>query len=406
MLPNQLSVEYLGCATDLSQTILNDSASRQTMMSGHVSQMLVFAGATPRRFKAGTEPEYAKTTFNIPMPVDARVVKVIHKYPNGIGAGSFKFNPETIVIYEDLEAKLRGVYRLGMVSIVGYHCKHQAFGFKYRMKEAIKRLAPGEFIPKDTVFAESPNVMPNGDYAYGIEANVAFMSVPQIIEDGFVVSESFAKRLTTTAISSRMAGWGSDYYPLNLYGDEHNYKPFPDIGDRIRPDGLLFALREYDPLLAVCDMTPKALMDYDDVYDKLTFGKPGALVTDVVVWRDLMPNRKPHKKTPVGMDAQTLRYAKATSTFFATILKTWKDYQQQHRNQHVECTEPLHRLLVDCQSDDPSITKQAVSRTYRTNPLDDWTVEIKFVRDVVPTVGFKITDLHGGKGVNNNTLIH
>ena len=195
---NQLSVEYLGTATDLSQTVLNDSASRQTMMSGHASQMLVFAGATPRRFKAGSENEYAKATFSIPMPVDAKVVKVVHKYPNGIGAGAFRYNPETIVIYEDLEAKQRGIYRLGMLSIVGHHCKHQSFGFKHKMTEALKRLVPGEFIPKDTIFAHSPNVKSNGDYAYGIEAQIAFMSVPQIIEDGFVISESFACLLYTS----------------------------------------------------------------------------------------------------------------------------------------------------------------------------------------------------------------
>lgn len=397
---NQLSVEYLGCATDLSQTILNDSASRQTMMSSHVSQMLVFNGATTRRFKSGSESEYAKTTFNIPMPVDARVVKVLQKYPRGISGGSFRHNPETIVIYEDLEAKTRGICRLGMVSITGYHCKHQSFGFKYKMTDAIKRLQPGEFIPRDTVFAQSPNVAPNGDYMYGVEANVAFMSIPQIIEDGFVISRSMAKRLTTTSISSRMVSWGSEYYPLNLYGDENNYKPFPEVGDRIREDGLLFALRQYDPMLAVVDMTPVALMDYDDVYDRLTFGKAGALVTDVNVWRDYTQKVN---KTPVGMERQAVRYAEATTAFYQAILGVWRDYQAKHRGQRVECTEQLHRQLVDCLADDPMAAKQSVTRTYRTQPLDEFTVEIKFVREIEPTVGFKITDLHGGKGVN---IIH
>lgn len=396
MLVNQLRMDYLGCATDLSQTIANDSASRQTMMSGHVSQMLVFKGATPRRFKAGSESEYAKTTFNIPMPVDARVVKVVHKYPSGIGSGAFRYNSETVVIYEDLEAKAKGIYRLGMVSITGYHCKHQSFGFHYKMTEAIKRLVPGEFIPKDTVFAQSPNVAPNGDYMYGIEAEIAFMSIPQIIEDGFVISKSFARKLTTTSVSSRMISWGGEYYPLNLYGDETHYKPFPEVGDRIREDGLLFALRAYDPLLAVCDMTPAALMDYDDVHDRLTFAKPGALITDINVWRDYTQR---NISTPVGMELQAMRYANAISSFYATILRTWQEYQHQHRGQRVECTEELHRQLVDCLADNPSSVKQSVTRTYRTQPLDEFTVEVKFVREIEPTIGFKITGLHGDKGV-------
>ena len=45
-----------------------------------------------------------------------------------------------------------------------------------------------------------------------------------------------------------------------------NYKPFPDMGDRIRSDGLIMAFRTYDDdLLGEIDMTTESLMEVDHI---------------------------------------------------------------------------------------------------------------------------------------------
>lgn len=388
---NQVELQYLGCGTGLSSTVTTDSSSRIVMVGGHLSQALVIEGRTPKRMKSGIEHEYAKTTWKVVMPVTGRVVKVIERFPTRNALGSFRKNSETIVIYENLEAKMQGVQELGILTLKTHHSSHQSFGFKFKqMTNNQSMLSEGNTIPKGTVFCQSPNVMPNGDYAYGVETNVAYMSIPQIIEDGFVATRSFCEKIATTGMGTRMVNFGKKQYPLNIYGDENHYKPFPDIGDKIREDGLLFALRDYDDLLAVVDMSPAALMDYDETFDTLVFAEPGAEIIDVKVMHDHGQNNPP---TPLGMEAQCQRYAAAQSSFYKKLLEVYNSYHR--KNKHLQLTREFHRLLVEAIADDPTTCKENVMRTYRASPLDDWTVELKYAYRILPTVGFKITGLHG-----------
>src|SRR5699024_10288190 len=111
----------------------------------------------------------------------------------------------------------------------------------------------------DTVIADSPAKAPDGDYHSGIHANIALMSDPVVIEDGIKMSESFAKKMTFTLIESRTITINNNMIGLNLYGDENNFKIFPNIGDFIRDDGILVALREYSDELAPCDLSVSSL---------------------------------------------------------------------------------------------------------------------------------------------------
>ena len=117
-------------------------------------------------------------------------------------------------------------------------------------------------------------VTPQGDYCYGREVNVAFMSMPGVIEDGVVVSESFLKSMSTKGYETRTMSFGKKYFPLNLYGD----------------DGLLLARREFRPILAPVEMSPEALRRPDYTYDELVYTLVGrAKVIDVSIMRDGSP---------------------------------------------------------------------------------------------------------------------
>lgn len=67
--------------------------------------------------------------------------------------------------------------------------------------------------------------------------------------------------------------------PLNLYGDEVNYKPFPEVGDLIRPDGLLAAIRTFEGE-ALPSEEEKIKLQYPDyIFDKLIYA-PRAGIPD------------------------------------------------------------------------------------------------------------------------------
>lgn len=383
---NEIAVD-LQAATALNPWVTNDSSSRLQMLGSHVSQALVVKGAEVRRNLTLAEREFGTATFKIRMPADAEIVKIIEKYPKQLGLGAVEFNPSTVVIFEDVKNR-----RFDCLTIPRFHSLHQHFGFPYKMKPAINNLYTGATIAEGTVLADSPNVDDHGNYMMGVEANVAFMSIPGVIEDGVVISESMAERLTTTGYERRQATWGEQWYPLNLYGNEDEYRPFPEIGQRIRDDGLLFAMRRFDPLLAIVEMTPKALMTPDYTFDRLVYAKPNAKVVDISV-RNASKSHGP--STPTGMDAQVERYFNMELAFYDTILETYHRLKRE-RGVHFNLSPKFHALVVEAMMFKPSRDKMRSTQIYQRVPMDDWRVDVTFQYDILPTDGFKITDLHGG----------
>lgn len=385
---NQLHPELLG-VNATNPWMKNDSSSRMQMFAGHISQAQVIKGATPRRCFTGVEPEFGKYTFSKRFPVNASVIKIIDKYRPKVGQGRIKENPTTFVFYENAESPMR---EIEVMVLERHHVLHQHFGFKYKFNsDVVTRLTSGANFPAGTIVADSPNVDSQGNYCYGIEANIAYCSIPGVIEDGIIVSESFIDKITAKGFESRVESWGKNYYPLNLYGDENNYKPFPDIGERIRDDGLLFALRKYDDLLGPVEMTPKALMEPDYTHDRLIYAVPNGKVIDINVHHNDSGKYPP---TPVGMEAQTQKYYSATVEFYNEVLSFYRELKKKRRDD-LRISPEFHRLLVEATGYVHDNNRVRISKTYRRNPLDDWRVEVTFEYDVVPNVGYKLSGQHG-----------
>lgn len=388
--PNELRMDLLASSA-LNPWPGHDSSSRVQMFNSHLGQHLQIVGCTKRRCITGAERRYGEFTISVKMPCNAEIVRVIPRYSTSVGLGGIKENPVDVVIYQDVEAQ-----QFGIIEVPRHHCNHQHFGIKYKHSNAYNTLMyPGAHVPKDTILADSPSIDVQGNYRYGRECEVLLASVPPVIEDGVVARRGVLKEFISKGIETRTGSWGKNRYPLNLYGDDTTYKPFPDIGDRVREDGLLFALRSYDELLGPIEMTPAALREPDYTFDKLMYAEPGARIIDVQVRHDDKVNNPP---TPVGMEVQTARYNNASRQFYQTLEEEYRKLRRDWKDKLV-ITPAFHRLLVEGESELDDITNNKVIRTYRRNPLDDWRVQITFEYDVVPTIGFKLTGCHGDKGV-------
>lgn len=386
---NQLSAELLGIAA-LNPFLSQDSSSRLAMMCSHIGQSLVVKGATVRRTLTGVEREYGKYTHSIRMPCNAVILKCIDKYPRTIGADSVSENPIRTVIYENADSPRR---EIGILQLTRFHSVHQYYGFKYTYKPALEKLVPGAHIAKGTIIADSPTITEEGDYRYGLEAQMALMSMPPVIEDGVIASDAFLKRMTTMGFGSRTASWGKNRYPLNLYGDANNYKPFPDIGDRVREDGLLFAMRSYDELLAVNHMTSESLRTVDH-FDKTIYAQPGAKIVDVIIHK----GNQLKTRMPSGMEDQCMMYYRKTRAYHEALLAEYHSLQSKLKNT-LTITPEFQRLLVESHAVTNSDPRNRVQHTFNRSPIDEWLIEVVFEYEVTPTIGFKLTDLHGGKGV-------
>lgn len=253
----------------------SNSASRGAMSSAHISQSLALLYGENKIVQAGLEIQFAKNTFSKKAENDVRVLKIISRY-DGLSVNSVNALTEILVIVEDLETR-----ELDYIGLPYYFTLHQYFGFKYVWNHRLlEELVPGMVIPKGTVFADSPNVGPNGEYRYGINANIALWSIPETAEDGVVISESMADKLAYKVFESRTIEFGTNDHLLNLYGEPDRFQPFPEIGQRIREDSVLVSKRAYDPELSPALVSRMDVMEHNPTFDENVYVKgPGKTMT-------------------------------------------------------------------------------------------------------------------------------
>jgi hypothetical protein len=294
-------------------------------------------------------------------------------------------------VYEDVETK-----EIGIVNLVDYCCNHQYFGFRYQHRPAMNQIRPGNFIRKGTVFLDSPSITDEGGYKYGVQANVAYMTHPATAEDGVIVSDALLPALGFKTYETRVVDWGKKEFALNLYGDELNYKCFPDLGEPVRADGVLMALRTYEPdELAIVKQSRMDCMEVDHTFDRTFYANgPGGRVVDIKIHHDAAD----YNAAAVNMDGQAQRYDKGRRKFYSDIVRVWTSLHKA-QGQALQVTAEFHNLVMQAMAvmreGLPNVPR--VQKLYRKAPLDTYRVEITIEYDITPATGFKLTDCYGGK---------
>lgn len=391
------------------------SASRAAMLLTHQGQAPILEDNEPRWLITGTDMRYAEHTFDIRFPQDVNVLRVLRKYPTGLGSGAIRVNPVYTIIYENYYDKFKTV---GVIHVPEFNSFHQDFGYELKKNQPVWdrilniREGHENLFAKDEVIASSTAVKANGLYGTGLNVPVACMSVPSGIEDGFLMAKSLLKRMSPRIYNTVVANVGRKYFLLNMYGDSKTYKPFADIGEKIRADGVVFAMRALDDLLAPADMTPAALRTIDQGFDLVVYGKAGATVKDITVYHD---DRTNPTHTPLGMDAQMRKYYDVNAAYYREVLREYDRLLARRRtaksSRDTGARPPLHvtpefdQLVTEAKIYLPVPEKERkLNRMYRLETLDEWRVELTYEAIMEPAQGYKATDFHGGKGVNCKTV--
>lgn len=365
------------------------SAPRLQMWGSHISQVPANDGVTRRRFTAGVEQDFANYTFKKEFEHNARILKVIHKYPKKEGYEAIKSNPETYIIYEDIDNPTK----VHLIVIPRYKSNHQIFGFKYKPTPVMEEIREGAEFPKGTVIANTPTVDDEvGTWNYGFEANVVMMGVPAVIEDGYVANEASLEKYSMTGVESRSVSFGKKMYPINAYGNDEVFKACPDIGEPVRADGILIAFREYDDELDALNMSPRALRTVRASDFKIR-AKPGAIVHDIDV---VINPQDANYPTPLKCRAQFDKYFNEHKKFFQEITDVYsrlKDPRNVDPALHALVREGLY--YSGYKGKDNSV----IEYRNRRNKLDHYQVKITYNYKIKPGIGFKITGQVGDKGV-------
>lgn len=356
----------------------------QMFTNSHLAQRLTTSGCNEPYIQVGMETEIGKATFCVKMPTTGKILRILQRYPQKEGKDSINYNPETIIIYEDMATK-----ELGMVTIKDFFSYHSYFGYRYKRTKALEKLSIGDIVPEGTIFLDSPAKTDSGNYAYGVELNVAMLGHPAIAEDGVVICEDQLHKLKFKRFEHRSIEFGDKYFALSIHGDKNGeYKIMPDIGDEVSLDGCIMALRPFNPRLAPVDLNVNALRQIDYPYDRHihAYGPKGRVV-DIVVTTNFDVT-----KGITDMNGQLKKYIQARHEFCKNLVDMY--YQFKKNNKALKISRPLHlalvRAMVELRTGSSRLTK-----LYRRAPLDHFRIDFVVEYEITPYIGCKVTGKSG-----------
>lgn len=381
---NELDERLIGIPA-LNPFFRGVSGPRAAMFNKHMSQRPTISQPTSQRLQTGVGFELGKYTYKIEIPADVFISKVIPKYGNSlVSTATFK-NPLSTVIFTNDDTQT-----IDCVDLVRFHSQHQYFGFEYKYNRSIlDEIQPGKHTYTPTVVADSPSKAPDGDYHFGIHANIALTSDPVVIEDGIKISESFAKKLKFTLFESRTVTFSNDTIGLNMYGDDDVYKMFPNIGDKIRDDGIVFSLRDFDDELAPTDLS-RAGLKRTTMFDTSTYGEPGGEVVDI----EIIKGDTQRTELLDGMQEQLQYHHNAQLRYYKSVYEEYKRLMKESKGT-LNLSHRFNTLVKDAYA---HMNAAEVKLAYRSrDKLNGWTVKVTYKYELTPKIAFKLTDLMGYK---------
>jgi len=356
------------------------SAGRSEMVASHVSQARPAIGAELPNIFTGFESVIGDYTFNsAACDHDIKVVKVINKF--NIGG----YNPMRTVIYRDLETG-----EISYFNVKRYSSYSNDYGYENVMKMMIQE---GDIIPQGTEVYSSPSK--DGDvYKMGVNANVAFMTLLETTEDLFPISESFAKRLSPLSITTKRINVNLKRYPLNLNGNTEEYKIFPDLGEFVRPDGILAAWRPSKKYSMMFDLHQSRLGQVNHLFDQKVYAHPGAQVVDVDVYLNSKAN------IPVQPYGQVRAYHEASLVYYHAIVEAYELCKSLPISDKFNTlvTKAMGMLLA-AKRFVPNVGKNTKIQLIDKFAPIGLRIDITLAHRVMVNNGFKCTGREGGKGV-------
>lgn len=109
--------------------------------------------------------------------------------------------------------------------------------------EYIDSLQNSAIIPKGTPIIKPRSFDMSMNMCGGVNLTTAYLAMGETTEDPIILSESAAKKLEAPMFHSIQLVVNDNDILLNLYGDDNNYKSFPDIGEYTK-NNILCAIRK------------------------------------------------------------------------------------------------------------------------------------------------------------------
>lgn len=356
------------------------NSSRGLLISGQLDQITVLEKTEPPRFYTNFEKIVGKySAAYYQAENDCVVVRRINKFPN---------NPDaiyTLIIYDKKDKAYNVITKKPGERLT------ETYGYKYNT-DIIDNLKEGYEINSGDVLYRSTSFNEDMLYSFGINIPTYYTTDPGTIEDAIIIDTYLQDKLNSIEYDSVKFSLNGNDIMINYYGDNENYKSFPDIGEKIK-DGILGVRRRITYSQSLFDLKEenmkKILSTDDPLY--VPFGD------DTVVDIDIYCNKPIDEIKDTVYNRQILNYLQNQTEYYQAIKNALEEYVT---NDDIKAKDDLYELYSRCRRIlDPEIKWKENDGSVHGKVFDNMIVEIQVEKRIGAVIGQKLCGRYGDKGV-------
>lgn len=348
-----------------------NSGSRALMSSIHVEHLMVPTRGEVPIIQTGFETAFGKySTSYIEADSDYKVVHRIDKF-------SFNKNHYYLIV-QDLRT---GEY--DVIERVTYKHNTESYGYMWNNSN-LDKLKPGDIIHENDPIKMSTGFDEYGNKMNGVNLLTMYLSCAQNMEDSIIISETAAKKLETNLIKNTSITINDNDILLNLYGNNGEYKTFPDIGEKIQ-NGIFCSIRRLENDNILYSLSQQRLRDIM-ISDRNIL--MDGFVADIDVYCNNIEalGESTYNKQLYKYYQERINFCKQVYEFVGPIAMNCK------------MSYALQKLYAICR--DTILGKQF----FKDKQFNNVIMEITVIQPLLMEPGDKLADRYGGKGVVSQIL--
>lgn len=376
------------------------SSQRGEMLSSNAQSVTVVDGAEYPYIYSTMENKIGRYQFSSDKrDQDVQILEIIPKFRPDMERRT-NANPKLTVIYLGEDGKI------GFFDINEYTELSHGFGYKNKILNR-HLLSKGQYVSKETMFTSAPN---HDDELYnmGVNVNVCFMPYDTPFgtntNDSFVISDRMAERTKHTVVERIELEINPNKTPLDLYGKNGVYQCIPHVGETVRDDGYLIALRDTvdfgkdgptsnkNRASFLADVTGKSLSEPEPLHDQIFKCHPGAQVIDVEIFTNHKMYLQLCQKGSVY--EQLMGYQEQYHYYWSQIIDIYERYKKEGR----EFTEQFMNLVTYCKGWCYTRGGKGMVLMNKKEPVEMIYMSILVAYTRTPSRGFKYVGRYGNKG--------
>lgn len=365
--------------------------SPEQILGKCLDQPFTTANSGSRKILYSTQKEHALPLLNPEVPIiqtgfenrfgdySSSIIKMDDDYQ--VMAKISKFsklpNHHYILIIRNLRTN-----QLDVLTRISYKPLTESYGYLYN-NDVLDKLDIDYTIQKGEIVRSSKAYDQYMNRCDGVNLTTAYICRDKTMEDGIQISQSAALKLASPLINTIQIPLNDNDIILNLYGDNNEYLGIPYVGQKVK-DGIVCAVRREnneDSLYTQSREMLKRILMSDTKY----LAQGDVEVIDINIY-----SNNPDSLRERHSNNQLNYYYEDKQRFMYEVIHTVENLKSRG---YVNLSHNLEKMYVDYKREFGG-AEFMIDKTYSGTIL-----EITVLERNIPSVGDKISNRYGGKGV-------